>query len=198
MFRIAKITLFVIISSFIIYVYYSVNKDNEIKSHINAIGEINSDFELVSHKGVKVSSKQFKDKIMLVYFGFTYCPDVCPTGLQMLSEIISQMGSDADKIQAVFITIDPNRDTVEQLNRYMANFHHDIIALTGTEAEIVKVANHYKVQYSKTPADGPDYLLNHTSLVYVCPPSKPCSGQFYHNSKVEDIVKKLKSIIYNK
>jgi len=125
-------------------------------------------FELVSHKGEHVTDKDFRGKYMLVSFGYTYCPDVCPTELQVISAALDELGEKAKDIQPIFITIDPERDTVATLAQYMPSFHPRYIGLTGSPEAIAKAAKAYRVYYSKGEnKGGGDYLMDHSSIIYL-------------------------------
>jgi protein SCO1/2 len=105
-------------------------------------------FSLTDHTGRKVTDKDFLGKYMLVFFGYTYCPDLCPTELQVMSAALDKLGAKADDIQPIFITFDPQRDTPEVLKLYISNFHPRLVGLTGTPEEIA-AAKAYRVYYSK-------------------------------------------------
>lgn len=129
-------------------------------------------FELVDHNGRLVTTADFAGKFMLIYFGFTHCPDVCPTELQTMANALDMLGPDGERIAPVFITVDPERDTPEQLKGYVAAFHPKMIGLTGAPQQIADVAKAYKIYYSKAQsasASG-DYQVDHTSFVYLMGP----------------------------
>ncbi|MGE0212636.1 MAG: SCO family protein [Parvibaculaceae bacterium] len=125
-------------------------------------------FTLTSQNGEKVSDAQFRGHYMLVAFGYTYCPDVCPAELQVMSAALDQLGAKADEIQPIFITIDPERDTVPVLKDYMSHFHSRFVGLTGTPEEIAAAARAYRVYYGKAKDSGTtDYLMDHSSIIYL-------------------------------
>jgi protein SCO1/2 len=108
---------------------------------------------------------------MLVYFGYTYCPDVCPTELQTMAAAVDRLGPDGAKVVPVFVTVDPQRDTPEVLADYVKLFSPRLTGLTGTPAEIASIAREYRVYYAKvTPKNGGDYLMDHSSFVYLIGP----------------------------
>ncbi len=133
------------------------------------IALVGGPFSLTDQTGRRVTDKDFLGKYMLVIFGFTYCPDVCPTELQVMSAALDQLGTKADSIQPLFITIDPQRDTPEVLKQYVSNFHPRLVGLTGTADEIASVAKAYRVYYSKVENNaGPDnYLMDHSTIIYL-------------------------------
>jgi cytochrome oxidase Cu insertion factor (SCO1/SenC/PrrC family) len=126
-------------------------------------------FALVDHNGQRVTEKTFLGKNMLVVFGFTYCPDVCPTELQVVTAALDSLGARAEAIQPLFITIDPQRDTPEIMKQYVANFHPRFVGLTGTPEEVAAVARAYRVYYAKvdSKAGANDYLMDHSSIMYL-------------------------------
>jgi cytochrome oxidase Cu insertion factor (SCO1/SenC/PrrC family) len=125
-------------------------------------------FDLVDHQGKVRTQADFKGKLMLVYFGFTFCPDVCPTDLQAIGLALDQLGAAGEAVQPIFITLDPNRDTAQQLADYVPLFHPRFIGLTGDEAAIRQAARAYKVYYAKVPrADGSDYTVDHSGYTYL-------------------------------
>lgn len=126
-----------------------------------------ADFTLTSVNG-PVSLTDFSDKVVLLYFGYTFCPDVCPATLTELRQVLHEMGKDADQIQVIMITVDPERDTPAQLADYVTHFDPSFIGLSGTEAEIAAVAAQYGVFFERhegTAATG--YLVDHTARVFV-------------------------------
>jgi protein SCO1/2 len=131
--------------------------------------QIGGDFELTDHNGNSFDSKDYRGKLMLVYFGFTFCPDICPTAMQTMSEALNTLDKYNIDIKPVFITIDPARDDQESLKQFLSNFHPKITGLTGTEEEIRQVADKYKVFYAidESTKDSEDYLLDHSSFFYL-------------------------------
>ena len=126
-------------------------------------------FSLIDQEGRKVTDKDFLGKYMLVFFGYTYCPDLCPTELQVMSAALDSLGTKADDIQPIFITFDPQRDTPEVLKHYISNFHPRLMGLTGTPEEIAVAAKAYRVYYNKLEnTSGPDtYLMDHSTITYL-------------------------------
>jgi len=125
-------------------------------------------FELTMHTGKRVRDEAYRGKLMLVYFGFTHCPDICPAGLQVISAAMDKLGSKGAKVVPLFITVDPERDTPEQLKSYVDSFHKSVVGLTGSAEDIAKVAKAYRVYYRKVedPALN-DYTMDHTSFMYL-------------------------------
>lgn len=128
---------------------------------------IGGPFRLVAHTGTVVDSSHLRGRPLVVFFGFTHCPDVCPTALASLSQALSDLGPDADRLQAVFVTVDPERDTQAALAQYMQAFDPRILALTGTSEEIAAVTKAYKVFPEKVAKTAGDYTMNHTASVFL-------------------------------
>jgi len=129
---------------------------------------IGGPFSLTDHTGKPVTQDDFKGKLMLVFFGYTYCPDICPAELQVMSAALDALGADAEKVTPVFITVDPARDTVEQMASYVASFHPRLVGLTGSEEAVKEAAKAYRVYYAKAgDANSPDYLVDHSAIVYL-------------------------------
>jgi cytochrome oxidase Cu insertion factor (SCO1/SenC/PrrC family) len=126
-------------------------------------------FELTDQTGQLRTNSDFRGKLMLVYFGFTYCPDVCPTDLQAIGLALDKLGSDGDKVQPLFVTVDPERDTPQHLAEYVSMFHPRLIGLTGSTEAIRKAADAYKVYCAKVPVgqDVADYTVDHTAFIYL-------------------------------
>ncbi|HEX5847152.1 MAG TPA: SCO family protein [Rhodoplanes sp.] len=123
--------------------------------------------QLTDQNGQPFSDQSLRGKPFLVFFGFTHCPDVCPTALFEVSEIMRRLGPDAARAAALFISVDPERDTPAVLKEYLSSFNPNLQALTGDPAAIAAVAKAYRVYYKKVPLEGEDYTLDHTALVYL-------------------------------
>jgi protein SCO1/2 len=131
-------------------------------------GPVGGPFTLSDAGGGRRSLADFRGKLVLLYFGFTYCPDVCPTDLMAMGNLIRSLGSAGDRVQPVFVTLDPARDKPEALRSYVASFHPRFVALTGTEEEIRRVATSYKVYFEKVKPPGVStYLIDHTAYVFL-------------------------------
>jgi protein SCO1 len=114
----------------------------------------------------------FKGKVVVLFFGYAQCPDVCPTTMTEMAQVKQQLGSDADKLQVVFVTVDPARDTPEVLKAYMANFDPSFLALHGTPEQIANVAKDFKVYYKKVEGRTPgSYTMDHSAASFVFDPS---------------------------
>jgi protein SCO1 len=118
--------------------------------------------------GKTVTAADFKGKIVLLYFGYTFCPDVCPTTLMNVTDMLKHMGKQADDVRLLFVTVDPNRDTLAVLKQYTESFAPQVVGLRGTPDQLATLAKRYRVAYSVTPAsNGHRYEVTHSSAVYV-------------------------------
>ena len=127
-------------------------------------------FVLTDQNGIRKTEADFHGKYMLVFFGYTYCPDVCPTTLAVIRAALDQMGERAERIVPVFITVDPKRDTPETLKAYLSSFGPRFVGLTGTTEEIASVAKEYRVFYRSHDGEGADYTVDHSGVVYLMKP----------------------------
>jgi protein SCO1/2 len=131
------------------------------------IAAIGGPFKLVDQNGQTVTDQDLKGRPFLVFFGFTHCPDVCPTTLFEVSEILRALGPDADRARALFITVDPERDTPAVMKDYLSSFDPHLSGLTGNAAEIAAVAKAYRVYFKKVPLEQSGYTMDHTAIVYL-------------------------------
>ena len=134
---------------------------------------IGGPFQLTDQTGAEVSDQSYKGLYRLIYFGYTFCPDACPTELQVMAQALETLGADGARVQPIFITIDPARDTTKQLAAYVPQFDKRLVGLTGTPQQIATVAREYKVYYAKADQPGGDpnsYGMNHSSFVYLMDP----------------------------
>lgn len=132
-----------------------------------AIAAVGGPFHLEDQNGKPVSDEDMKGRPFLVFFGFAHCPDVCPTTLFEMSEVIRQLGKDADRIGALFITVDPERDTPAVLKDYLSSFDPHLRGLSGDPAAINAAIKAYRVYAKKIPLEGGDYTMDHTAVVYL-------------------------------
>lgn len=129
------------------------------------------DFTLINQYGTETSLSQFRGNVVLLYFGYTSCPDVCPMTLSVLKESIQRLGNSRDRVKVLFITIDPGRDTSEKLKPYLAHFERDFLGLTSSPEKIAKVAKDYHIFYEKEVAEpNGEYSMDHATPVYVIGP----------------------------
>jgi cytochrome oxidase Cu insertion factor (SCO1/SenC/PrrC family) len=154
-------------------------------------------FTLTDHTGKHVSDTDFRGRNMLLFFGFTYCPDICPTALQVMAATMDKLGPKADRVVPLFITVDPDRDTPEQLAQYVATFHPKLLGLTGTREEIDTVLKAYRVYAQKVedPKSTAGYTMNHSTIVYLMGPDGQYRTHFTHATSVEAMYERLSKLL---
>jgi len=157
---------------------------------------IGGPFRLTSHEGKAFTDEDLKGKPFAVFFGFTHCPEVCPTTLYDLTQDLEALGKDADRLRVAFITVDPAQDTPELMKTYLGSFDPRIVGLTGTEEEIAAVAKAYKVYYRKVPTES-GYTMDHTATILLM----DSRGEFYGTSNFQESEavrrEKLRQLIRN-
>ena len=154
---------------------------------------IGGPFALTSHKGARITSDQLKGKPFTVFFGFTYCPDVCPTTLLDLTNLIKDLGPDADRLGYYFVTVDPARDTPEQLTLYLSSFDNRITGLVGTAAELAGIAKAYRAIYKRVETkDG--YTMDHTATMYLMDRTGAFAGTIDYQEQHATALAKLKKL----
>lgn len=154
-------------------------------------GALGGPFHLTDQNGHSVTEKSWPNKYLLVYFGFTHCPDVCPTGLNKIAEALNSLPQpQLEKLQPLFITVDPGRDRAADLKTYTGLFHPKLIGLTGTEAQIEQVESAYKV-YAQKQDNGPDYMVNHSAFTYLMNPKGDAIGLYSNDITPQDMEKQI-------
>lgn len=134
---------------------------------VTAPAAIGGPFQLVDQAGQTVTEQNLKGKPTLIFFGFTHCPDVCPTSLFEISEVLKAMGPEAEKVNALFVSVDPERDTSAAMKDYLSSFDPHLKGLTGDPAAVAKVLSAYRVYAKKVPLKDGDYTMDHTALIYL-------------------------------
>lgn len=192
------VRLIIVISAFIglasLYLlFYVTNPLKPIagKGGSTAIENIGGSFDLIDQDGKSFTEEKLKGHLSLIYFGFTYCPDICPYSLNKLTKVLEVLAKYNIDILPIFITIDPERDKPEMLKLYLKNFHHKFIGLSGDAEQVKKAADKFKVYYAKI--DNPlksssGYMLDHTSFIYLMDKKGNCIKIFYGNSTEEEII----------
>lgn len=161
---------------------YMVQKNNTLTSSSMGKAAVGGPFSLISQTGQRIDNKILAGKPYLAFFGFTHCPDVCPTTLFELTEIMQDLGSDADKFNVLLITVDPERDSRETLAAYMTSFDSRIMALRGSREETDAVVKAFAAYAQKVPMDGGRYTMEHTAGVYVM----DAKGEFSTLMRMDD------------
>jgi protein SCO1/2 len=159
---------------------------------VTAPAAIGGPFQLVDQSGATVTEKSLQGKPSIIFFGFTHCPDVCPTALFEMSEILRAMGKDADRVNAYFISVDPERDTSGAMKDYLSSFDPHLKGLTGTPDQVAKVTADYRVYARKVPLKDGDYTMDHTALIYLMDRDGKFVSPFNLNRKPEEAAADLK------
>lgn len=155
-------------------------------------------FTLVDQNGATVTDEDFKGRFMLVYFGYTFCPDVCPTALNRNAEAMDALGEQADNVVPILITVDPERDTVEHMKEYARFFHPRLVALTGSEEQVKEAAKAYRVYYAKVEDEGGDpdiYLMDHTAITFMMGPDGKFLQHFSHDATPEEMAERMRKVM---
>ena len=158
---------------------------------------IGGKFELVDQNGQVRTDAEFRGKLMLIYFGYAFCPDACPTALQAMTVAINRLGPAGEGVVPLFITVDPERDTTEQLKRYAENFHPRLVALTGSAEQVAAAATAYRVYYAKQkdPNVTGGYLMDHTSIIYLMGRDGRYLSHFTHATSPEAMAAEIQKYL---
>ncbi len=159
---------------------------------VTAPAAIGGQFQLTDQSGAAVTEKDLQGKPTLIFFGFTHCPDVCPTSLFEISEVLRAMGKDADRVNAYFISVDPERDNAAAMKDYLSSFDPHLRGLTGDPASVQKVISEYRVYAKKVPLKDGDYTMDHTALIYLMDRDGKFVSPFNVNRKPEEAASDLK------
>jgi cytochrome oxidase Cu insertion factor (SCO1/SenC/PrrC family) len=160
---------------------------------------IGGPFTMVNQKGETVTEKTYAGQYTLLLFGFTYCQDVCPAELQVMTAAFNQMGADADKITPLFVTVDPERDTPQVMASYVSNFHPHLQGLTGTPDQVAAFAKIYHVFYQKVPnpQDPKDYEMDHSSILYLMGPDGKFLKHFDYSNDAKGLAEALQKMLHS-
>jgi protein SCO1 len=156
---------------------------------------IGGPFTLVDQDGKTVTNTALEGKWLLVYFGYTHCPDECPTTLNNIALALKDLGATRSEVRPVFITIDPARDTPQVMKNYVAAFNAPILALSGSAAQVAKAADAYRVYYAKHPEAGGDYSMDHSSIVYVMDPKGRFAASFSDQDSPTQMAARLQKLL---
>ena len=194
------IGLLVLLSGVAGYLYFAGPPSMDGVTGGSGKADIGGDFSLVDQEGRRVADEDFHGRYMLVFFGYTFCPDICPVSLSditvALDDLAERAPDKAEQVVPVFITVDPERDTVEALNLYARHFHERLVALTGTPEEIAAAARAYKVFYQKGEdlGDG-NYLVDHSGFIFLMNPDGEYLTHFSHADGSEKIAQGLENFV---
>lgn len=158
---------------------------------------IGGSFSLIDQNGQRRTDADFRGRLMLVNFGYTNCPDICPLGLALMADTLERLGPDAGKLQPIFITVDPARDTVAALKDYIAHFSDHIVGLTGSKEEIAAAAKAYRVYYKVhgDPAKDPNYPVDHSGFLYLMDREGKFVTHFMHDTPVDRVVEGVRKAL---
>jgi protein SCO1/2 len=154
---------------------------------------IKTDFDLLDHAGQRRSAADFRGQWMLVFFGYTFCPDVCPTTLATVSAILDELGPPAEGLQPLFVSVDPERDSPQVLADYVQAFHPRIVGLTGSAEEIAQTAANYRVYYARVEQEG--YVMDHSAFIYLVDTQGRFVQPFSHQANVNETVAVLREYL---
>ncbi len=154
-------------------------------------------FTLTDHTGRRVTDQDFRGRFMIVFFGFTFCPDVCPTALQVMAAALDKIGSKAEQITPVLITVDPERDTPEQMAMYVKSFHPRLVGLTGAPDEIAAVAKAYRAYFKRVPdpKSSGGYTMDHSAIIYVMGPDGAFRTHFTYTVDANAMAERLTKLL---
>lgn len=195
-----------LVAGYILYLWQGQWREASVRRYENASlanpdenggGQVGGHFTLVNQDGKTVTEKDFADKFLLITFGFTYCPDVCPTKLQEMSLTLDALGADAKWVQPVFISIDPLRDTPKQLKSYVELYHNHIQGLTGTPEQVAAVAKTFKVYYKRGEdvGDG-NYMMDHSTQIYLADKDGKALEVFVEGADAETMAQTIKGYLH--
>ena len=186
--------LFISLISIMAFMLYQAKNKETFNGFYNE--KVLSDFTLKDAKGSEVSLSDYKGKIVLLNFGYTSCPDICPTTLGSLRTIYSKLDSNRDDVKVVFISVDPERDEPEKLEEYVSFFNEDFIGLTGSEEELKEVSDVFNIFYFKEGVNtDKDYLMSHPTSIYLIDQEGKLILKYPHNTRQEFIVEDLKRLL---
>lgn len=157
-----------------------------------SVANIGGPFRLTDHNGRTVTEADLKGRPHLIFFGFTHCPDVCPTKLFEVSEVLRRLGTDTGKVGAFFVSVDPDRDTPDKLKDYLSSFDPQLTGLTGDAEAITAITKAYRVYFKKIPLDAGGYTFDHTAIVFLMNKQGQFVGPFNLNRPPEDAAADLR------
>jgi protein SCO1 len=189
-----KINRLFLLLLLILVLHQPVSKAQEIK--LRSFSNIGGDFALTNHLGGKTTLYQYRGKVVILYFGYTFCPDECPNTMFVMKDVLEQLEDSADQIQILFITVDPERDTTKRLKEYMAIFDERFIGLRGDEKTTVLVARRYVTRYRKRLLDSSGtYIVDHSSYAFLIDQSGTIRYIFPFKTPPHMVVKAIKLLL---
>lgn len=172
---------------------YQIHQEGNSKEISITAKNFGGPFTLTNHDGKIVTEKDFDNTWRLIYFGFTYCPAICPTELQKITSVLNDLGESGEKITPLFISVDPERDTIEVLKNYLSLFHTRLIGLTGSAEQVEQAKKSYKIYAAKVQDDTmSDYTVDHSSFIYFMNPNNDLVRIFRIEDSAEDMLEIIK------
>ena len=165
------------------------------KNVITGRADVGGPFRLIDHNGKTVTDADFRGRYMLIYFGYSFCPDVCPTTLAVMAQALEKLGGKSQRIVPILITIDPERDTPKVLEDYVKAFGPSFVGLTGSVAEIKDAEKKYRVYAAKKPLEGGNYGMDHSSVIYLMGPDGKLVSFYDEAISPDDLAKELRAKI---
>lgn len=190
--RIVRIVIFLFIGLGIgsLISYTQVKKEDDQKTNMVMVENFAGPFTLIDQNNKQVTEKDFNGQWRLIYFGFTYCPAICPTELQKIASALNELGPIGEQITPIFISVDPERDTVDVMRQYVELFHPRLIGLTGTVAQVDEAKKSYKIYSAKVKDDTmTEYTVDHSSFIYLINPDNDLIRIFKTDDPAEEIIK---------
>lgn len=162
---------------------------------------VNPRYLLAGPGGQAISDESFRGRFQLISFGYTYCPDICPTTLVEMAEILKQLGDEAPRVQAIFVSVDPERDTLAVLKNYTAFFDPRILGLTGSPELVQRAARNFKVRYAKVSTPGEDpgrYAVDHSAGMYLLGPEGSFIKKFAYGRPINEVIAEIRDFLHNR
>lgn len=178
--------------------YIRKTPKNYVQDTPTHLPDLGGSFRLKDQFGAIRTDQEFRGKYMLIYFGYSFCPDICPMGLQNITAALRHLKKSVDRLVPIFITIDPERDDVESLRLYAQNWHSSFVMLTGTQQQLDPVLKAFKVYAQKMTPEGTqaDYVMDHSALIYLMDRQGKFIAFFPHTTPGEEMAKKIQSLIF--
>ena len=189
------LVIFWLLSDF--FYFSKLDNKNKVNLESKQDASIGGDFDLIGKNGKKYNIESFKGKPLLIFFGFASCPDICPYGLTMISSVLDSLDEDSNKINAVFVTLDPERDNYEKVSEFANIFHKEIIGLSGSQEQVDQAALAWRVYKKKVLLEDSDleYTIDHSAFIYLMDQNGKYYTHFSHNIDAEEILNELKVFI---
>ena len=181
------------------FMLFPAARERLLPSNVRSVGQVlvGGPFTLTDHTGKRVTDEDFRGKFLLLFFGYTNCPDVCPTALQIMAAALDKLGQNAQRITPVLISVDPEHDTPAVLASYVQSFHPRLVGLTGSPAEIDAVTRAYRVYVKKVPdpKSTTGYSIDHSSIIYVMGPDGTYRAHFTHATTPDAMADRLAGLL---